>query len=235
MNQQENSLVLAAFKASIPVMMGYIPLGVVFGFLFVQAGGPWWLPGISSALIYGGAVQYMMIPMLAADMSVASIAFATAVVNLRHVFYGLSLLDRFKDTGWKKWVVAFLLTDETYSLLTTEPKESPVNKLVYLAVFDWMWWILGSILGGLIGAGTNIELAGFDFVLTSLFAMLLCEQWRGRISSSPLWISLAAYAAARMISAENALAIAIAFCALASVMLSITKNPLPRAKGETAK
>ena len=87
--------------------MGYIPLGIVFGFLCVQAGASWWIPPISSVLIYGGAVQYMMIPMLAADMSVASIAFATAVVNLRHVFYGLSLLDRLHSAGWKKWLIAF--------------------------------------------------------------------------------------------------------------------------------
>ena len=80
--QLQSSLVKNAFTASIPVCMGYIPLGIVFGFLCVQAGASWWIPPISSVLIYGGAVQYMMIPMLAADMSVASIAFATAVVNL---------------------------------------------------------------------------------------------------------------------------------------------------------
>lgn len=90
--QLQTSLVKGAFTASIPVCMGCIPLGIVFGFLCVQAGAPWWIPPISSILIYGGAVQYMMIPMLAADMTVASIAFATAVVNLWHVFYGLSLI-----------------------------------------------------------------------------------------------------------------------------------------------
>uniref|UniRef100_UPI00402AAA79 AzlC family ABC transporter permease n=1 Tax=Turicimonas muris TaxID=1796652 RepID=UPI00402AAA79 len=78
---------------SIPVFMGYIPLGVVFGFLFVQAGGPWYWAPILSLLIYGGAVQYMMIPMLAENMPISAIAFATFVVNLRHVFYGLSLID----------------------------------------------------------------------------------------------------------------------------------------------
>lgn len=232
MPQDQKPLILSAFKTSIPVLMGYIPLGIVFGFLFVQAGGPWWAAPISSLLIYGGAVQYMMIPMLAADMSVASIAFATAVVNLRHVFYGLSLLQRFHNAGYKKWIVAYLLTDETYSLLTAEPKDAPLNKLVYLAIFDWCWWILGSFIGALLGAGTTINLAGFDFVLTSLFAMLLCEQWRGRISSMPLWVALVGYGVARMISAENALAIAIGFSALGAILLSFKKNPLPREAAE---
>ena len=146
--QLQSSLVKNAFTASIPVCMGYIPLGIVFGFLCVQAGASWWIPPISSVLIYGGAVQYMMIPMLAADMSVASIAFATAVVNLRHVFYGLSLLDRLHSAGWKKWLIAFLLTDETYSLITTEKKDAPIDRLVLIALFDYSWWILGSLIGG---------------------------------------------------------------------------------------
>ena len=97
----------------------------------------------------------MMIPMLAADMSVASIAFATAVVNLRHVFYGLSLLDRLHSAGWKKWLIAFLLTDETYSLITTEKKDASIDRLVLIALFDYSWWILGSLIGGLLGAAAT--------------------------------------------------------------------------------
>ena len=73
--------------------------------------------------------------------AVASIAFATAVVNLRHVFYGLSLLDRLHSAGWKKWLIAFLLTDETYSLITTEKKDAPIDRLVLIALFDYSWWI----------------------------------------------------------------------------------------------
>lgn len=87
------------------------------------------------------------------------------------------LLDRLHTAGWKKWLIAFLLTDETYSLITTEKKDAPIDRLVLIALFDYSWWILGSLIGGLLGAAATIELAGFDFVLTSLFAMLLCEQW----------------------------------------------------------
>ena len=150
------------------------------------------------------------------------------VVNLRHVFYGLSLLDRLHSAGWKKWLIAFLLTDETYSLITTEKKDAPIDRLVLIALFDYSWWILGSLIGGLLGAAATIELAGFDFVLTSLFAMLLCEQWRGRVNSKPLWVALIGYAVARFISADNALAIAIAICALGAILFAFQKNPLPK-------
>ena len=117
-----------------------------------------------------------------------------------------------------------MLTDETYSLITTEKKDASIDRLVLIALFDYSWWILGS----LIGAAATIELAGFDFVLTSLFAMLLCEQWRGRVNSKPLWVALIGYAVARFISADNALAIAISICALSAILFAFQKHPLPK-------
>lgn len=153
--QLQTSLVKGAFTASIPVCMGYIPLGIVFGFLCVQAGAPWWIPPISSILIYGGAVQYMMIPMLAADMTVASIALQL-LSSICGTFSTASLLlDRLHTAGWKKWLIAFLLTDETYSLITTEKKDASIDRLVLIALFDYSWWILGSLIGGLLGAAAS--------------------------------------------------------------------------------
>lgn len=213
-----------ALTTSIPVFMGYIPLGVVFGFLFVQAGGPWYWAPISSLLIYGGAVQYMMIPMLAENMPISAIAFATFVVNLRHVFYGLSLIDIVPKKGFSKWVLAFLLTDETYSILTTLPKDTSMMKRLSLAFFNYCWWILGSLVGALIGVSFKIELAGFDFVLTSLFAMLLCEQWRQRKSPWPVWIALISYCVARFISSDHSLALAIAFCSAGAIIIALRKR-----------
>ena len=111
---------------------------------------------------------------------------------------------------------------------STEKKDAPIDRLVLIALFDYSWWILGSLIGGLLGAAATIELAGFDFVLTSLFAMLLCEQWRGRVNSKPLWVALIGYAVARFISADNALAIAIAICALGAILFAFQKKPLPK-------
>ena len=96
-----------------PVAMGYIPLGIVFGFLFVQAGAAWWLASLASLLIYAGAAQYMMVPMIVTGMPVSAIALATLIVNARHVFYGLSLLDRLPQQKRLRWYIVFALTDET--------------------------------------------------------------------------------------------------------------------------
>lgn len=209
---------LPAFRDSLPVMMGYIPLGVVFGFLFVQAGGTPAMAALASVLVYGGASQYMMVPMVAAGVPVLSIAFATAVINLRHIFYGISLLHKVPSRGWQRWFIAFTLTDETYSLLSSYPSKVALSRMVWLAFFDWVWWIAGSFLGAVLGAAAQTDLAGIDFVLTSLFAMLACEQWRNRMSAWPLWSALAAYAVARFAFPQQALALSIALCVLAGLV-----------------
>ena len=170
-----------------PVAMGYIPLGIVFGFLFVQAGAAWWLASLASLLIYAGAAQYMMVPMIATGMPVSAIALATLIVNARHVFYGLSLLDRLPQQKRLRWYIVFALTDETYSVLTTLPATSTARQMTLIALLNHGWWVLGSTLGAIIGAQAKIELVGLDFVLAALFAVLTVEQRRSRHSAAPLW------------------------------------------------
>ena len=207
-----------------PVAMGYIPLGTVFGFLLVQAGGHWSLALVSSLLIYAGAAQYMMVPMLAAGMPLATIALATLVVNLRHVFYGLSLLELLPRSRLLRGYLAFALTDETYSILTTLPAGTPPRQMALLALLNHGWWILGSALGALIGSQARIELAGLDFVLASLFAVLTIEQWRSRRKAAPVWIALAAYALAWTVAPQHALAIAIALSLVAGFWFAETHD-----------
>lgn len=206
-----------AFKDSIPVLMGYIPLGLVFGFLFTQAGGPAYMAVICSILVYGGASQYMMVPMLVAGATVIEIAFATLVINLRHIFYGISLLKKVPTNGWKRWYVAFGLTDETYSILSIYPDGTSHNRALWLTLFNHTWWVIGAALGAAIGVSADIDLKGIDFVLTSLFAMLCCEQWRNRMSAWPLWSALVAYALAYVLVPAQALAVSIGLCVIAGL------------------
>ena len=192
-----------------PVAMGYVPLGMVFGFLFVQAGGAWWLALAVSALVYAGAAQFTMIPMLAASMPAATIALAVAVVNLRHVFYGLSLLDRLPHAGWRRWYLAFALTDETYSLLTAMRADTEGAAMARIAAANQGWWLLGTALGALVGEQAEVPLAGLDFALAALFAVLTVEQWRARASAAPLWIGIVAYVGATLTAPKHALALSI--------------------------
>lgn len=204
---------------TLPVAMGYIPLGAVFGFLFVQAGAPAWLAVLSSIIIYAGAAQYMMIPMLVAGASYPTMALATLVINFRHVFYGLSLLERFPHRGWQRLYMVFGLTDETYSVLTTLPEDTPPSKLLALTALNQLWWGLGTLLGVIVGAQAQMSLKGLDFVLASLFAVLAAEQWRNRVSAWPVAVALPAYALALWLSASNALSLSIGLCVLVSMFM----------------
>ncbi len=208
--------------------MGYIPLGAVFGFLFVQAGGDGWLAILASLLVYAGAAQYMMIPMLVAGMSVGTIALATMVVNLRHVFYGLSLLKQLPNGKLLRWYLAFGLTDETYSVLTTMPVSTSHRQMALVALLNQVWWVLGTTAGVLIGARAQVSLAGLDFVLAALFAVLAVEQWRTKHSAAPVWVALIAYAVAYLLAAKHALVISISLSIVAGFVLqSRSKSSTP--------
>ena len=211
---------LRALALTAPVAMGYIPLGTVFGFLFVQAGGQAWMAVMASVVVYAGASQFMMIPMLAAGMSVGTIALATLIVNLRHAFYGLSLLDRFPRGTWARWYLVFGLTDETFSVLTTMPQSVGHRQMLLVTLLNQGWWVLGTALGAIIGAQAQVTLAGLDFVLAALFAVLTVEQWRTRSSASPLWTAIVAYGVAYAVSPRHALLIAIALSLAAGVVLT---------------
>lgn len=209
---------LSVLSLSIPVAMGYVPLGMVYGFLAVQAGLSAGLTVAASALVFAGAAQFMMISMLAAGLPLGAIAVATLVINLRHVFYGLSLLQRLPGHRAARWYMVFGLTDETYSVLTTLNPGTPMPHQVLLTALNHGWWVLGSLLGAVLGTQARIGVAGLDFALTALFAVLASEQWRAAQRSAPLWVAVLSYAAAHLLWPQQALAAAIALCVLCGLL-----------------
>lgn len=221
MHQKPASNRLSTLALTAPVAMGYIPLGMVFGFLFVQAGGEWWLAVCASLFVFAGAAQYMMIPMLAAGMSVGTIALATLIVNSRHVFYGLSLLHRLPQRRLQRWYLIFGLTDETYSVITTLPAGTSDKKMVLVALLNQGWWLLGTLLGAVLGVQAKLNLAGLDFALVALFCVLTVEQWRARKSAAPLWVALLAFAIAYPLSAQHAMVISIGLSVAAAILLQL--------------
>jgi 4-azaleucine resistance transporter AzlC len=212
---------LSALALTAPVAMGYVPLGTVFGFLFVQAGGTWWLAVCASIFVFAGAAQYMMVPMVAAGIPVATIALATLAVNLRHIFYGLSLLNRLPKPWAQRWYLTFALTDETYSVITTLPAGTRGATMVLVAGLNQAWWVLGTAIGAFIGARATVTLAGLDFALVALFCVLAVEQWRSSASAMPLWTALLAYAVAYALLPGQALLISIALCVVASMVFHL--------------
>ncbi|HWQ47459.1 MAG TPA: AzlC family ABC transporter permease [Methanosarcina sp.] len=169
-----------AFKTTIPVLLGYIPLGMAFGFLLDGAGYHWIYAFIMSLFVYAGSGQFLAVALLSAGAGLTEFAIATLLLNFRHAFYGLSLLEKFSGVGRVKPYLIFALTDETYALLTTTdvPKGSSKSRFYfYIAVLDHFYWIAGSVLGAALGSVLDLNLEGMSFVLTALFVVLTIEQY----------------------------------------------------------
>ncbi len=178
--EQNKDLFMSAFKTTIPVLLGYIPLGMAFGFLLDGAGYHWIYTFLMSLFVYAGSGQFLAVALLAAGAGLTEFAIATLLLNLRHAFYGLSLLEKFSGVGKVKPYLVFALTDETYALLTTTevPQGSSKSRFYfYIAALDHLYWIAGSVLGAVLGSVLDLNLEGMGFVLTALFVVLTIEQY----------------------------------------------------------
>lgn len=171
-----------AFKRSLPVMAGYLVLGMGFGILLEAKGyGVWWA-FFMSLFIYAGSMQYVAVDLLAGGASLLSTALMTLMVNARHLFYGISMIDRYKEAGAKKPYLVFALTDETYSLVCSGDVPEGVDKnwyFFFVSLFNQSYWIIGSVAGSLIGSLLTFNTAGIEFSMTALFVVVFIEQWKG--------------------------------------------------------
>ncbi len=188
-----------ALKNSIPVMMGYWVLGFAFGLLLSAQGLGWpWALGMS-LVIYAGALQFAAVGFFAAKLGWIPIAVASLFINIRQAFYGLSLLQKFARTGWRKLYLIHALTDETYALLTTIPVPDdldPKRYYFYLGALNQSYWVTGSVLGALVGGSVAFDTRGVSFSLTALFVVLAIENYRIRPQMLPFAIGAVASVAA---------------------------------------
>lgn len=169
-----------AFRDTIPVLTGYLFLGMGFGILLSESGyGIGWA-FFMALFIFAGSGQYLAVSLLASQASLLSTAIATLLVNARHLFYGISLVDTYQDAGPKKAYMIFGLTDETYSLVTQNQPPEGVSRHTYcflVTFLDHIYWICGCVLGNIAGATLPISFEGIEFVLTALFVTMFVEQW----------------------------------------------------------
>lgn len=181
MNTVSKTTVKKAFTATVPVMTGYLVLAIGFGILLKTKGyGVGWAIAMSG-FIYAGSMQYLAIDLLCGGASLLTTALTTLMVNARHLFYGISMIDRYKDTGKKKPYLIFALTDETYSLVCSEESvkgtDEPKEYYFLVSLFNQAYWVVGSIIGSLLGNVIPFNVEGIDFALTALFVTIFVEQW----------------------------------------------------------
>jgi 4-azaleucine resistance transporter AzlC len=169
-----------AFRQSLAIFPGYMVLGTGFGVLMCSKGFNLFHCLAMSVFIYAGSMQYVGVGMIAGGASVLTMAVTTLMVNARHLFYSISMVDRYKDAGKYKPYLIFALTDETYSLLCdgTTPEGVDPNQYRFLvSLFNHSYWVAGSIIGSLLGAALPFPTTGIEFAMTALFTAALTEQW----------------------------------------------------------
>lgn len=232
-NTRINSRLLkTVFVKTLPVMAGYIVLGLGFGVLLEKNGyGIWWALAMS-LFIYAGSMQYVTISLLTSGATLISAALTTLMVNARHLFYGISMVEKYKNAGKKKPYLMFALTDETYSLVCNGdyPEDTdPHTYCFWVSVFNQCYWVLGSVLGSLIGAAITFDTTGIDFAMTALFVTVFVEQWLGTKNHIPALMGVVSSVVCLLIfGSDNFL---IPSMIAITVVLSLSRTILERKDG----
>lgn len=173
----------AAFPVTVPVMTGFLCLGLAYGVLMQTKGyGPLWSV-LMSAIAFGGSMQFVAITLLTTVFDPLQAFLLSVMVNARHIFYGLSLLEKYRGLGRVRGFLIYTLCDETFSLVSSlEPPEHVERREFYfwISLLDYSYWIIGTALGGLVGGFVPFDTTGMDFALTALFVVLFLEQWYRR-------------------------------------------------------
>lgn len=218
-----------AFPYTIPVLMGYLFMGIAFGFLLQSKGfGVAWA-GFMSVTIFAGAMQFVTVTLLTQPFNPLSVFVLTLMVNARHIFYGLSMTEKYRGTGKAKPYLIFGMTDETFALLSsTALPEGVTRKGFYFSVtlLNHIYWITGSVTGALLGAKLLFDTHGIEFVMTALFTAIVVEQLRSKVNRIPCLVGLAASAACLLVFGPERFLLP-AMAAIVAV-LTLARRPLER-------
>ena len=219
----------AAFPVTVPVLMGYLAIGMAFGLMLQSIGyGALWAV-LMSLVIYAGSGQYLGVSLLAAGAPLPEVAFLTLVINFRHLVYGLSLLEKFRGTGWRKLYMIFALTDETYALLSSAKAPEGVNEhdfFFLVSLLDHSYWVIGSAVGSLLGSALAFDTTGVDFAMTALFLVIAVGQWKSAGSHLPALLGGAAtLVSLLLVGAEDMLLPALAIIVIALTLLRPRLDP----------
>lgn len=218
-----------AFPVTVPVLLGYLFVGMAFGMLLQERGYGFVWAFFISLTVYAGSMQFVMLSFLSYYTGLYNIALMTLAVNFRHVFYGISMLEKFKGSGRKKLYMIFSLTDETYSLLCSGSVPPGVDPHLYrfcVAMLNQIYWITGSVVGALAGAVISFNTQGIDFAMTALFATIFIDQWQSYPTHAPALIGLAAALLALLVLGPDSFVIP-ALLVIACVLLMFRERIVP--------
>lgn len=191
--KEKTKALKAAFPYTIPVFTGFTFLGIAYGILMNSKGYGFGWTVLMSLAAFAGSAQYVAITLLTSVFNPVYALLLTLMVNARHLFYGISMLDKYKNTGRLKPYLIFGLCDETFSIVCSAEPPEGVNRnwfMFFITLLDHGYWVFGSALGGLLGYMVSFNTKGLDFVLTALFVVIFLEQWKSQKNHAPAVIGI---------------------------------------------
>lgn len=170
----------AAFPHTIPILTGFAFLGITFGIYMNVSGFPFWYPILMGVVIFAGSMEFVAVGVLLGAYDPLQAFFLTLMINARHLFYGIAMLDKFKGTGWKKPYLIYGLCDESFSINCAVQAPEGIDQgwfMFFVTLLDQSYWVIGSALGGIFGSLIQFNTEGLDFVMTAMFVVIFLEQW----------------------------------------------------------
>lgn len=171
---------LAAFPHTIPIFAGFWFLGLTYGIYMNASGFSFWYPMLMGLTIFAGSMEFVAVNLLLGAFNPLQALTMTLMINARHLFYGISMLDRYKNTGWKKFYLIFGMCDESFSINYTADIPQDVDRgwfMFFVTFLNHCYWVFGATLGGIFGSLLTINTKGLDFVMTAMFVVIFLEQW----------------------------------------------------------
>ncbi len=222
----------AAFPYTIPILTGFLVLGCAYGLYMRVSGFSVWYPLMMSITIFGGSLEFVAVSMLLGTFAPLQTFLMGLMIQARHLFYGIAMLEKYKNMGWKKPYLIFGLCDETFSINCAVDTPEGVDRgwfMFFVTVLDHTYWITGATLGSLIGTLISFDTQGLDFVMTAMFVVIFLEQWLKEKKHYTALIGVVASVTCRLLWGADSFLIPAMICILC--LLTLFRQPIEKAGG----
>ena len=227
------SALKCAFPYTIPIFAGFWFLGLTYGIYMNVSGFGFWYPMLMSLTIFGGSLEFIAVSMLLAPYAPIQVLLTTLMVQARYLFYGISMLDKFKGMGWKKTYLIFGMCDETFSINYTADIPEYIDRgwfYFFVTLLNHFYWFSGATICGLAGGLLHFNTEGLDFVMTAMFVVIFMEQWLKEKRHISEWVGLVASSGCLLLFGADNFLIPTMLCIL--VALTVWKKPLEQERGK---
>lgn len=223
---------IAAIPHTFPILAGFLFLGMAYGIYMNVSGFSVWYPMLMALTIFGGSLEFVAVTMLLGTFAPLQTLIMTLMIQARHLFYGISMLDKFKGLGWKRFYLIFGLCDETFSINYTADIPKNVDRgwfMFFVTLLNQFYWVAGATLGGLLGSLFTFNTEGLDFVMTAMFVVIFLEQWMKEKKHYTALIGVSASAVCLLLFGADSFLIPTMICILC--LLTIFRKPIEKAGG----